>query len=123
MIKFVNANYNLKHQMKPCLLFLSCNNIKEADKISHKLLNKKLIVCAKKISINSSYLWENKIESAQEVLLIMDTIEGNFEKIDKEVKKLHSYKTYTLLMTKVDKLNNKALKWLQGNLLRPNVAL
>lgn len=107
--------------MKPCLLFLSCKNIKEADKISYKLLSEKLIVCAKKIPINSSYLWKNKIESSQEVLLIMDSIEKNFKKIDKEVKKTHSYKTYNLIMTKANKINNKSLKWLQGNLLLSNI--
>ena len=98
--------------MKPCLLFLSCKNIDEADKISYKLLSEKLIICAKKIPINSSYLWKNKIESAQEVLLIMDSIEENFKKIDKKVSKIHSYKVYNLLLVKVDKINNKSLKWL-----------
>lgn len=101
--------------MKPCLLFLSCKNIGEADKISHRLLEKKLIACAKKTPINSSYLWRNKIQSAQEVLLIMDSIEENFEKIDKEIKKLHSYYTYTLLMTRVKKINKKALSWLKNS--------
>lgn len=98
--------------MKPCLLFLSCKDIEEAEKISHCLLQKKLVVCAKKMPISSSYLWKGKIESAQEVLLIMDSIEENFEKIEQEVKKIHSYKTYTLFMTKINKINNKALKWL-----------
>ena len=98
--------------MKPCLLFLSCKSIDEADKISYKLLSEKLIICAKKIPINSSYLWKNKIESAQEVLLIMDSIEENFKKIDKKVSKIHSYKVYNLLLIKVDKINNKSLKWL-----------
>ena len=98
--------------MNPCLLFLSCKNIDEADKISYKLLSEKLIICAKKIPINSSYLWKNKIESAQEVLLIMDSIEENFKKIDKKVSKIHSYKVYNLLLVKVDKINNKSLKWL-----------
>ncbi len=107
--------------MKPCLLFLSCKNIVEADKISGQLLKEKLIVCAKKISINSSYLWKNKIESAQEVLLIMDSVEENFEKINQEVKKIHSYKTYTLLMTKINKINGQALKWLQSSLLLSNI--
>ncbi len=53
----------------------------------------------------------------------MDSIEENFEKIDKEVKKIHSYKTYNLVMTKVEKINNKSLKWLQHNLLHPNVTV
>ncbi len=103
--------------MKPCLLFLSCKNIVEANKISGQLLKEKLIVCAKKISINSSYLWKNKIESSKEVLLIMDSIEENFKKINQEVKKLHSYKTYTLLMTKINKINDKALRWLRDSTL------
>lgn len=107
--------------MKPCMLFLSCKNIEEADRISIRLLEKNLIVCAKKISINSKYLWKGKIESDQEILLIMDSIEENFEKINMEVKKLHSYKTYNLIMTKVDKINNKAFEWLQKSILLSNI--
>jgi periplasmic divalent cation tolerance protein len=107
--------------MKPCLLFLSCKNIEEADVISVCLLKEKLIVCAKKIPINSTYLWKNEIESDSEILLIMNSIEENFKKIDKEVKKIHSYKTYNLLMLKVNKINDKALKWLQDNLLLSNI--
>lgn len=109
--------------MKPCLLFLSCKNIEEADKISFKLLEKRLVVCAKKIKINSNYLWGNKIESSKEVLLIMDSTEENFDKIDQEVEKLHSYKVYNLVMTKVYKINNNSLKWLQETMLHPNVTV
>jgi uncharacterized protein involved in tolerance to divalent cations len=42
----------------------------------------------------------------------LDSIEKNFEKIDKEVKKTHSYKTYNLVMIKVDKIDQQALNWL-----------
>ncbi|VVA43712.1 Divalent-cation tolerance protein CutA [Candidatus Roizmanbacteria bacterium] len=98
--------------MKPCLLFLSCKNIDEADRISYQLLKEKLIVCAKKIPINSTYLWKNKIESDSEILLIIDSIEENFKKINEEIEIIHSYKVYNLLMVKVDKINSKSLKWL-----------
>ena len=100
--------------MKPCLLFLSCKDIEEANLISNQLLKEKLIVCAKKISINSSYLWKNKIESDKEVLLIMDSIVENFEKIDKEVKKNHSYEIYTLFSIDIKKANREALNWLKS---------
>ena len=43
--------------------------------------------------------------------------------IDEEVKKIHSYKTYNLVMTKVEKINNKAFEWLQNSLLHPNVTM
>lgn len=101
--------------MKPCLLFLSCKNNNEADTISTCLLKKRLVVCAKKTSINSSYLWKNKIETAKETLLIMDSIEENFKKIDREVKKIHSYDIYTLLVIPVEKINKKALNWLKNS--------
>lgn len=102
-----------KKRVKPCLLFLTCKDKNEADKISLLLLNKKLVVCVKKVPINSSYLWKNRIESAKEVLLIMDSIEENFEKVNQEVKKIHSYKTYTLLGTKVNQINKEAFDWIK----------
>ena len=109
--------------MKPCLLFLSCKDIEEADKISLQLLKQKLIVCAKKIPIDSNYLWKNKIESAKEVLLIMDSIEENYKKIDKKVRKFHSYKVYNLLLIKANKINSGSFKWLQNNMSLSNVTL
>ncbi len=109
--------------MKPCLLFLSCKNIKEADKISGQLLKEKLVICAKKISINSSYLWNKKIESAQEVLLIMDSVEENFEKINKEVKKLHSYKTYTLFMININKANKETVAWFKKEIIHTTASV
>ena len=117
--------YKLQSQtrMKPCLLFLSCKNIKEADKISGKLLREKLIVCAKKISIDSSYLWKNKIESAQEILLIMDSIEENYKNINQEVKKLHSYKTYTLFMININKVNKETIAWFKKEIIHTTDAV
>ena len=112
-----------KTKMKPCLLFLSCKNIKEADKISGQLLKEKLVICAKKISINSSYLWNKKIESAQEVLLIMDSVEENFEKINKEVKKLHSYKTYTLFMININKANKETVAWFKKEIIHTTASV
>ena len=102
--------------MKPCLLFLTCSDKAEAEKISQILLDKKLVTCIKQVLTNSSYLWKNKIEKASEVLLIMDSVENNFEKIDKELKKAHSYDTYTLVLTKIDKFNKKASNWISKEL-------
>ena len=102
--------------MNPCLFFLTCKNHNEADKISKALLEKKLVSCIKKIPVDSSYLWNKKIESNKEILMIMDSIEDNFQLIDKEIKKLHSYKVYVLFMTKIDKANKKARFWLKQEL-------
>ncbi len=98
--------------MHPCLLFLTCKDYKEAEKIANTLLSKKLVSCVKQSSIKSSYLWKNKIEKSKEILLIMDSILEKYNGVNNEVKRMHSYDTYTLFCVKIEKINKKALNWI-----------
>lgn len=97
--------------MKINLLFLTCANEKEADRISKVLLEKKLVVCVKKTSVSSSFLWKGKIENSNEILLIMDSVVENFDKINVEVKKLHSYKTFVLTSILVNQTTKEVEDW------------
>ena len=76
--------------MKFILLFLTCRDKTEADKISQKLLGGKLAFCIKKLPVESSFLWQGKIDSGKEFLLIMESLEKNFEKIEKRRTLSHS---------------------------------
>lgn len=98
------------------VLFLTCANEKEADKIANTLLEKKLIVCAKKTPVSSSFLWKGEIQSSNEKLLIMDSLIDNFDKINNEIKKLHSYKTFVLTSIKVDKTTKEVKDWAKEEL-------
>lgn len=97
--------------MKFNLLFLTCANSEEANKISKVLLEQKLVVCIKKTPVSSSFLWKGKIENSDEVLLIMDSIEENFEQINQEVKKLHSYETFVLTSLPVNQTTKEVQDW------------
>ena len=99
--------------MKLVLLFLTCADEKEADKIAFTLLQKRLIVCAKKIHIASSSLWKGSIEQSQEILLMMETMDSLFAKIEKEVRKIHSYETFVLLSLPVNKVSEGIEKWMK----------
>jgi periplasmic divalent cation tolerance protein len=100
--------------MNFCLLYLTCANIDEADKIVQVLLQKHLIACAKKIPTTSSFWWQGKIENANEVLLTMESCEENFEEIEKEVKKLHSYETPVFFATPITKITKETAQWLKS---------
>lgn len=102
--------------MKLCFLFLTCANDKEADKISTTLLEKKLIVCAKRFPVSSSFLWKGKINHANEVLLIMDSVEENFKKVKKEIAKIHSYKTFVLSSSLVTQTTKEVKNWMKQEL-------
>lgn len=102
--------------MKPILLFLTCANSKEANKIAKALHDNKLVVCIKRMPVSSSFLWQGKTDKAQEVLLVMESIESKFKVIEKEVKKHHSYSTFVLFSTPISQTSQGVTKWLKQEL-------
>ena len=102
--------------MKMCVLYLTCANEKEADTISLKLLEKRLVICVKKFPVSSSFLWKGKINSSKEVMLIMDSVEEKFEQVKKEVAKLHSYKAFVLFSTPVTQTTQEVKDWIKQEL-------
>jgi len=99
--------------MKPCILFLTCSDQKEADLVAEKLLQERLVACVKFIPTNSRYWWEGKIEGASEILLIIDSDEEKFNKIQTLLEKIHSYETFNLSMVTISKTTDGVLSWLK----------
>jgi len=85
---------------------------KEAKKIAKHLLKKKLIACGNIFPINSLYWWQGKIVDDNEFVLIAKTTNTNFEKVKKEVEKIHSYKIPCIIKIPVSS-NKKYFNWLK----------
>lgn len=94
-------------------LTVTCSSKAEAEKIADVLLEKRLIACAKFLPIESKFRWEGKIETTKETLLLMESVADNFNKIEAEVTKLHSYDTFVLKQTPITNLSKKARQWLE----------
>ncbi len=102
--------------MKLITLFLSCSDKEEADKIAAKLLEDKLAVCIKQATITSDYLWKGNIENGQEVLLIIDSSEDKFNRIEAAVKQIHSYDTFVLTAYPVVRSSAGVVDWVKESL-------
>lgn len=100
----------------PTELFLTCKDRAEAEKITQVLLEKHLVACAKFLPVDSRYWWEGKIIDDKEVLLLMESVADNFDRIEVEVAKLHSYDTFVLQATPIIHLNKDAITWLTENM-------
>lgn len=97
------------------LIYITCKDLKEANKISMLLLEKRLIACANLFPIKSMYLWKGKIENQNEFAIIAKTLEKKYIKIKAEVSKLHSYKIPCIL--KIDAEANEAYdNWVNDEL-------
>jgi len=104
--------------MNPVVLFLTCADEREADEITDALLRKKLVVCIKKTKVESSFLFKGKTDAADEVMLIMDSIEKNFSAIENEVRKIHSYKTFVLLASPIIKSSKGVKEWMKTEIVK-----
>jgi len=87
------------------LLYTTCRDRKEAEKISAHLLKKRLIACSNIFPVRSMYRWNFKIVNENEAAVLLKTSEKNFSKAAEEIKKVHSYKMPLIL-----KINAKANK-------------
>ena len=97
-----------------CITFVTCQSKKEADSIALSLLNKRLIACANIISnVHSAFWWNGKIDKAKEVLLIIKTRRNNFKKIEKEVKRLHSYAVPEIIAVPIITGSKEYLRWIE----------
>lgn len=93
-------------------LILTCDSQEEAEKIADSLLAQKLVACVKFEEVKSQFRWNGQIELDDEIKLSMTTIADNFEKIEAEVAKLHSYDTFVLQQIPITRLNQAAADWL-----------
>lgn len=97
-------------------VYITNPNKKEARRIATYLLKKKLIGCANIYdAVISIYPWKGKIAEEKETVLVAKTEDKNYNKIVKEVEKIHPYTIPCISKIPV-KANKKYERWLKGNI-------
>lgn len=95
------------------VLYITCPNIQEAEKIARILVNNKVAACVNIVpNIKSIYYWQEKVEESNEVLLIIKTIEENLEKLEEIVKNYHSYTVPEIISWSIKSGNVEYLQWM-----------
>ena len=95
------------------IVYVTCSNKAEAQKISMALLEKRLVACTNFRSVESMYWWEGKIQKDNEYILIAKTVKSNFEKVKEQIKKLHNYKVPCILSWQIDRGNKEYIDWVK----------
>ena len=99
---------------KYIVIFATCASEKEAAKIAKNLLSERLIACANIIAgVKSLFRWKGKVDKAKETLLVIKTVRKNFLKVQKRIKKLHSYEVPEIIALPIVAGENDYLKWIK----------
>jgi len=73
------------------VVYSTIDKIQKARRIANTLVKEELVACVNIIpSVESIYKWKNKIENANEVVLIAKTTDRNVKKTIQRIKSLHT---------------------------------
>jgi periplasmic divalent cation tolerance protein len=99
-------------------VFTTTETKEEAEKIAQYLVEQKLAACVQITGpIASTYRWKGKVENAQEWLCVIKTREDLYDKVEKSIKKLHSYETPEIIAVPILKGSSEYLSWLDDVLV------
>jgi periplasmic divalent cation tolerance protein len=86
----------------------------EARAIARALVERRLAACVNIVSsLESVYRWQEKVDSAQEWLLIIKTTEAAFPKVRDAIAELHSYDLPECVMLAIEDGSTEYLKWIE----------
>ena len=99
-----------------CVVFVTAKNKQEAEKIARGLLQARLAACVNIMEgVKSLFMWEGKLDTAQEVLLVIKTQQKLFSSLAKKVKALHSYKVPEIIALPIIAGDKAYLQWVKEN--------
>jgi uncharacterized protein involved in tolerance to divalent cations len=98
------------------MVFVTCESKEQAEKIASKIVGEQLAACVNVVpGVRSCYVWEEKLTWSEELLLVIKTTRGAFEKLKARVSELHSYDVPEVVAVAVDAVSEKYWAWVRGN--------
>jgi len=98
------------------IIYITCKDSEEAEKIAEHLLKERLIGCANIFPVKSIYWWKGKIQKDNETVLLAKSKKEKFKSIELAVKKIHSYDIPLIECWDVSDVNKEYLDWLEKEL-------
>ncbi|OGX06519.1 MAG: cytochrome C biogenesis protein CcdA [Omnitrophica WOR_2 bacterium GWA2_47_8] len=109
----------MKQPSKHIIAFVTTADKEEARKIAGHLIEKKLAACVNIVSgVGSIYWWEGKVDTSQEVLMVIKSQSKLFTKIVSAVKQLHSYQCPEIIALPIAAGQKDYLKWIDDSINR-----
>lgn len=102
------------------VLFSTCPDMAEAEKLASHLVESRLAACVNAVpAIRSFYRWKGKVENDPEVLLVIKTARDRVDAVRAEIEKLHTYELPELIALPIVDGSPNYLSWLDSELTPP----
>jgi periplasmic divalent cation tolerance protein len=96
-------------------VYMTFGNKEEARSVGKILVEEKLAACVNIIDgVSSLYIWQDKLQDDQEVIMIAKTTSDRMPVVIERVKGLHSYDCPCIVGLSISDGNPEFLEWITG---------
>lgn len=95
------------------LVFCTCQTRDQSLRLAHTLLDERLAACVNILPpIQSIYRWQDAVERADEILLLIKTTRHRFAALETRIRELHTYDTPEVIAIPIAEGSERYLAWL-----------
>lgn len=95
------------------VVFCSCPNEEKATSLARKIIGSQLAACVNLIpNLQSVYRWQDEIETAKEILMIIKTTHKHYKKLEEFLIKLHPYECPEIIALPITQGLAGYLQWI-----------
>ena len=103
----------MANNTKAILVLCTFPETESVKSVAETLVNEKLAACVNVIpGVQSIFRWQDKIDNANENILIIKTKDSLYDELEVRIKELHPYELPEIISVPIDKGLNKYLDWI-----------
>ncbi|MEM8570285.1 MAG: divalent-cation tolerance protein CutA [Pseudomonadota bacterium] len=93
-------------------IWINCPSVEVADEISSVLLTQRLVACCNRFApMESCYVWKGKIETEEEIPLLVKTRRELFDSVVRAVRPIHPYETPAIYAVDIAAASDDYIDW------------
>lgn len=102
----------MSESRKLAVTYCTVGTQEDARKMASHLLEKKAAACVSILpAVESHYVWEGRVEQAQEVLLLIKSDREDFAALEATIREVHPYECPEIVMVEACEVHEPYLKW------------
>ena len=105
--------------MDALLVFCTCPDDATAERIAHELVARRLAACVSRAPVRSVYRWNEGIETAAEIQLVVKTTRAAWPALERALRELHPYELPEILAVEAAAGLTGYLDWIGASVPDP----
>jgi periplasmic divalent cation tolerance protein len=102
--------------MTPVIVLTTVGASFDPRQLANDLVERRLAACVNIIpQLHSVYRWQGKIENDAEQMLLIKTVDGRLDELQKALFSLHPYEVPEFVVIRIDDIRGPYREWLLSN--------